>query len=339
MPDDEINAIRDWYNLGEISDVADVPHLRGTLITLQTGQVVLRPVMFASQIQRLLYDEAFTNYLSRQGFPARRLLRTQKGSLTCSAGGQKYVLAQFIAGSVVSSSEPLLTLDQIAEAAITLARLHALATDYDGPKSLRLPLTSTKSSYALTRVAQALAERPVWSSFDEVAAEVVRRKLEFIAKEPFELQPFLHEYRLVNHGDYHPGNIVFRDDGRIAAVLDFELCAELPRVWDLAWALTWIGQERRTEAFAGKMIPSRLSHFLTAYNAVNPLSKAEQSSLALVCRSACFHSNYILDKVYAGKPIGDLEMCYDADDWLWWSNHVQDVTELIKEACMKQRVR
>jgi Ser/Thr protein kinase RdoA (MazF antagonist) len=75
--------------------------------------------------------------------------------------------------------------------------------------------------------------------------------------------------RLVVHGDFHTGNLLFRG-GELTGVLDFDFARIDVRVADLAIALAFLGDRGQRDAF------------LAAYHAGFPLSPAEQALLPVL---------------------------------------------------------
>jgi hypothetical protein len=73
---------------------------------------------------------------------------------------------------------------------------------------------------------------------------------------------------LVGHGDYCPGNVVFRD-GRPAALIDFDLAKPTTRLHEVVNALYWwaplLDPEDRAPGFVDLDIPERVAVFVDTY--------------------------------------------------------------------------
>ncbi len=295
---------------------------------------MLRPIKYSSQIRRLFYDEAFTNYLAECGYPARRFIRNKENGLTYTVDDKTYCMTEHFEGVVAADTQTNLSDVQLIEAASQLAKLHQFSRKYQGPKYQRLPFQSKKSYNTLNSVLRHINSKPEKDDFDKLVVSVIRKKIECIAKKPFEKQNFLLGPRMMNHGDYHAGNIVFDSSDHIIAVLDFEFCVDMPRVWDIALAITWLCQKDHTEAFCGPNDLRKIAVFLSAYNDVYPLSCDEQTYLNTLYISASYHSTYFLEHYYLRqRTTQGLEKCNNISDWFWWVEHQGDLRELVCESC------
>jgi len=86
------------------------------------------------------------------------------------------------------------------------------------------------------------------------------------------------------HGDWHPGNMLFRDR-LVVAVIDYDTARLQQRVIDLAnGALQFsiIGSSEDPAKWPDHMDETRLRRFLTGYDSVNVISKAEMQALPLL---------------------------------------------------------
>jgi len=321
--------VNQLFDIGEILEFSQTSG-REFLITTTVQKFALRKLKFASQMKRMFYDIAFTDYLSKQGFPARKFIKTRDGSIVIDIDGEKYFMIEYFIGVSKPSGRDKLNNLQLAEAANMLAQLHILASRYQGPKFQHIPFQSRRNYQTLRDVFSAIDRKSALSDFDKLTLQVIKTKLEFIAKHPFEKQNFLYENRMMNHGDYHAGNMVFGPDNKILAVLDFEFCTDMPRIWDIAWALTWLCRERCTEAFSGMANLERMALFMRQYNQAYSLSLSEKTSLVEMCISASYHTTYLLEHFYIqGSGYSELEQCQSLDEWFWWLNNQNIISEVL----------
>ena len=85
----------------------------------------------------------------------------------------------------------------------------------------------------------------------------------------------------VVHGDWHPGNMLFRDDA-VVAVIDYDSARILPRAIDVAnGALQFsiIGEEEDVSFWPAHLDENRYRAFLAGYDSVMLVSKAEMRML------------------------------------------------------------
>ena len=326
--------IEKFYDLGDVQEIVPVPQRPDYMVITSAGKYALRTLKFPSWMERMYHDHAFTDYLTQQGYPARRIIETREGSIVCNLEGTTYFLVEYFDGSVVPDSRRRLPEAQLVQAGYRLADLHKLSDYYQGPRSQRVPTRSEKCYRTFLKVAECIATKYERDDFDDLSMMAARRKMEYVAKNPFERERFMTLPRITNHGDYHAGNLVFDSSDRIVAVLDFEFCTEMPRVWDVAWALSWLCRERPTEAFCGRMNIKSLETFLSSYNEIYPLSHQEQIDLNKVGVSSCLHATYFLSHFYLqNKSPYQLEKCQDLEEWFWWADHEDELQDIIFKSC------
>ena len=83
--------------------------------------------------------------------------------------------------------------------------------------------------------------------------------------------------RQIVHADWHPGNMLFRDN-HVVAVIDYDSARLLPRIIDIAnGALQFsiIGGDEDVSKWPEKLDESRFKRFLRGYDEVMLLSEAE----------------------------------------------------------------
>lgn len=325
-----IEQIEAQYEIGKISQI-DRGHFKSKLIlTTTSGKFMIHPITASSRIGRIFYEKAFTGYLAQNGFPAQRLVETRGGGIVFNHEEKSYYLTEFVDCSYLPTSRDLLTETQLEEAANTLGKLHHLSKDYSGPRTHRVPFISGKVYSTLNRLRNLLAQRTKKDDFDLLAEEVINIKITYISKHPFEKQDFMSLPKIMNHGDYHAGNLLFDSNQHIIKVLDFEYCTEMPRIWDLAWALTWLCRKNATEAFSGPVDLNKLKVFLSSYNYCNPLRNEERIHLLDICISASFHTAYLLEHYYLKNGnIAGLEQCFNFEEWFWWYVNREILGEII----------
>ena len=328
IDDKTLNHVLEKYSNLNVKVVDRSFHL-GVLMSTDSQLFLLRRIKYLSRTNRMLYESAFSDYLANRTFPAQRIMRTNSNSLVCRIEGETYFLTEFFEGIQVSDDEKKISV-QIQEAGRMLAKLHRVSKSYMGPKIQRIPFHSRKVLHTLIKVSNKIQLSPKRDKFDLIALDVINQKLKFIEKNPFEFQSFLDINKMMNHGDYHAGNIVFDDNNVIRAVIDFEYCTDMPRIWDIVWALTWFGRKRRTEAFSGELDTVKLNTFLSAYDNEYPLVLQEKRAIIDLMISASFHATYFLVHYYLhGKLNANIEGCTTADEWLWITHHRETLTKVL----------
>ncbi len=325
---DSCDEIEGLYNIGPIAEIKTRGMKR--IVTSELGTFLLRPIRYTSQVKRLFYDSAFTDYLAGQGYPARRFVKTVDGKLVCRIAGMPFCMMEYFPGTTVNGS---LSGQQLTSAAVKLAQLHRLSKHYTGPKYHKLPFNSRKVYSVLKKIRERLLCIDEKDDFDCLALDAIHKKIDFIVHSPFEQFDFLLNKRLMNHGDYHSGNIVFSAGERIVGILDFEFCVDLPRILDLALAISWLTKEDRTEAFCGVNKTRDIAAFISAYHDEYPLSVQESTNLCRLYSSACYHSIYLLENFYLYNRSLCLRKPRTLHEWFWWVEHQDELEALILKSC------
>lgn len=294
----------------------------------------LRPIYYANALDRLQYDLSFSGYLADEGFPARRVVRTVEDRIFFAFQGSSYYLSEYIVGNTLSTTEQNSNIEHyISNAASCLGRLHLLSKKYAGPKYQKLPFHSRKSYAILNKAKSNLLQMPEIREVESICLEAINQKLEYVKKYPFEKQSYLGLENMMNHGDFHFGNILFDSSGEVKGVIDFEYCTFMPRLWDLALSITWMCGERNREAFTGKKDPAKIAIFLSAYSAIFPLDLQHQEYLNELMVSATYHSTYLIEKRYVNTGSVNLEICTSIDEWFWWALNREELSQIIRNAC------
>lgn len=310
------------YRFQKISSIEKEDNV-GWVITADKKTFLLKEIYFVSRIKHLLYEISFCNYLAKCGFPAQRIQKTETGSFIMKHNDSIFYLIEYTKGAYIPTSNKELSIKQLIEAGKTLGKLHQLSVDYKGPKYHKIPFNSKKTLIKLAKISNEIGLKPNTNSFDILAKLVIEKKIAFILKNPFESLTFLSQEQLMNHGDFHAGNLVFNETDEVIAVLDFEFCSEISRLWDIAWALTWLSKVNNTEAFSGILDPLKAKSFLQGYEGLIPITEDERISLKNLLISSSYHSTYLLEQIYV-KKIKEikLSLCQNEEEWLWLPNNI-----------------
>ena len=329
------SAIANDYGISLVSEPEKVASCQYVART-DRGCYLVRAIRHRSEAGRLFYASAFTDHLCQYGFHAQRILRTSEGKLVAHFYGHDFVLMEYFDGEVAKDNWAVLSVDQIYEAGRELALLHQFSATYNGVRSHKLPFRSGKSIAVLRKAYTAIESRDGGGGRDTEALDAIQQKIEFIRRYPFEEQRFMALRSLVNHGDYHTGNIVFGTDKKVSGVIDFELCSHMPRIWDVCWAIAWLCREGRTEAFTGQIDGDRAVTLLRGYTEISQLDADERHGLVEMAVSASHHAVFFFENtVLNGRNMG-LEWCTSADEWFWWRENRRLLQEIVTEGCGSQ---
>jgi homoserine kinase type II len=206
---------------------------------------------------RVAFAHGLQAHLAAAGFPVARLVIAGSDSMV-RIGGHTYELFHFVHGSRYDGSLP-----QTAEAAGTLARLHALAANY-----VHRATPSPGSYHNAPSIAGLL--RAVPARLGAHASPLADRLVHTYARaaSTVERMGFARWPAQVVHGDWHPGNLLFHE-GRVIAVLDFDASRIAPRAVDIANGALQYSMTLRTTSpseWPTGLELARLGAFLAAYD-------------------------------------------------------------------------
>lgn len=235
---DELAVVLSHYDLGVIQSAREFP--RGSrrspklLLRTESGRYLLkRRAQGRDRPARVTFAHTLLWRLRQTGFPVPELLRTRDSDESMlRIGGRVYELFEFVPAEKYDGS-----LEQTGHAGKTLARFHRAVREFqtawqpppggyhDSP-AVRAGLNSIPSAISshdsvVGQEAELLSlTQDLYERYDEAAEEVSNLG-------------FAHWPGWIVHGDWHPGNVLFRK-GKVAVVLDFDAARRNPAVTDVA---------------------------------------------------------------------------------------------------------
>jgi homoserine kinase type II len=224
-------------------------------------------------------QHALVARLRESTFPAPATVPTTKGSPFLDLEGDVYEVWQYVEGRSYDSARPA----QLEAAAETLAWYHSCVQDFE-PASFRDagPLYSPAQTRSeLDRLSQAwqLDQDPGLSRASHRLASRIDALAVHFGKHG-DLP------KLVIHGDYHGGNLLFAGD-RVVGLVDYDKANWQPRITELAEALIYFASPRpghmRNIVYPGFLDQGRFVRFIKVY----------AGALGIREREACALPDYI----------------------------------------------
>lgn len=281
----DLRAILDGYNLGRWRRCTYIE--RGYvnekwLLESEKGSFLLKRRRASLREPSLVQGHhALVQHLRGAGFPAPALVRNTRGEPYLLQAGEIYELQKYVTGDPFDASEPA----HLSAAACMLGSYHNAVRGFDH-QALHRP-QERYGAVALARAVQGLL--PAWRAsriaelnrlvceLDEQVHELDARYLEF-GRLP----------EVVIHGDYHGGNLIFQE-GNVAAVVDYDLAHWAARAMEVAESIiafcTDPGWELLHIVYPGALDLEAVDRFVTAYQAVAPMSEAEVRALPDMIRT------------------------------------------------------
>ncbi|HXE55967.1 MAG TPA: phosphotransferase [Tepidisphaeraceae bacterium] len=271
---EELAVVLSNYDIGVIESVVEYP--RGSrkapklLIVSEQGKFLLkRRARGKDDPYKVAFSHAIQLYLASKQFPLPHLIGTRKenNSMLQWRNGV-YELFEYIPGQ----SYPH-TLESTFDSGRVLSLYHKLLHEF---RSEWQPASG--SYHAASAVEQGLKLIPNSVQTGDTAEllsflqESYRAASRHVEDEGLEKWP-----KQIVHADWHPGNMLFRDN-RVVAVIDYDSARTLPRVIDVAnGALQFsiIGGDEDVSKWPEYVDETRYRRFLRGYDEVMLLSEAE----------------------------------------------------------------
>ncbi len=186
------------------------------------GKDGLEQVIIAHNVQKQLADH---------GFPVAGLIHTLDGETIVEHEGRVYELFKYIRGSRFDKTNP-----QAAEAGRVLAHFHDLLKTF--PKE---PSMQRRTYHVGSKVYEVLDDLKGILQNQENHSQLtgLDQTIEFLSNAYNQAYESVDRVELTSlpqcvvHGDWHPGNMLYKSD-EIIAVIDFDSIRYSPRITDIA---------------------------------------------------------------------------------------------------------
>lgn len=283
----EIAVVLSHYDIGVIDSAKEFP--RGSrkspklLLRAASGRryMLKRRAPGKDDPFKVAFAHALLGHLHERRFPITALVGTRADNNSMlQLDGRTYELFEFVDGERYNDS-----LEETAHAGKTLARFHRAVRDFQTDwlppvgsfhdaavvrQGLNaIPTTATGHDSVIGHEAELLGlTQELFERYDTAAAEVNR--LGFA------------EWGLtIIHGDWHPGNTLFRR-GRVVAVLDLDAARRQPATVDVANGMLQFSILRgrsNPARWPDFFDESRMRRFLLGYTEVEPVPHEQRPAL------------------------------------------------------------
>ena len=327
------------FDLGIIHGVEDIP--RGSrrspkaIIEAERGKFLFkRRAKGRDDMTKVAFTHQIQIYLAGQNFPLPHLIGTRKENNSMLVReGAIYELFEFVDGGPYDRS-----LDATFHAGRILGLYHKLLTGFSSEYTP--PTGSYHNAEAIQQAIQntvgslPLDSRPPKEVLTGVV-QSLRRSYADSAKGAEELG--INEWApQIVHGDWHPGNMMFRE-GRVVAVIDYDSARMHQRVIDLAnGALQFsiLGGSEDPSQWPDYVDMSRFKRFMRGYDSVNVISRRElQAVPLLMCEAAIAEAVWPIAATGSFGRIEGFPFLQMIDRKVGWIlKHQDDLTNVLEES-------
>lgn len=252
---------------------------------------------------RILYTHELLRFLAEAEFPAVRLLPATDGKTLVRHRRSNVALFEFVEGHAYEPGDR----KQLVSAAKALGEYHRLVSSFAPHAQCgwepmpRVVIDALEAD--LRKTTSTVDKAPDGPVFPR-DLEQIHAQLEAIHAE-LEQEPEVSagDSLLAIHGDFRAQNLRF-EDGKVAAVLDFDRARPAERIFDLCYALVFFQAVIQPRALS----PQEMTDFLKAYAKIAPLDDHEKELLSTHLRLALIRGLVLwlrihyLDEMPSGAP-------------------------------------
>jgi Ser/Thr protein kinase RdoA (MazF antagonist) len=272
---EELAIVMSHFDIGIIDSIVEFP--RGSrkapklLIVSEQGKFLMkRRARGKDDPFKVAFCHALQLYLAGKQFPLPHLIGTKKenNSMLQWRNGV-YELFEYIPGQ----SYPQ-TLEATFDSGRVLGLYHKLLEDFHSEWT-----PPTGSYHMAPAVEQGLRAIPTTLGNDPQIVPLLSWLLDAYrqAAEAVEKLGMEHWPKQIIHADWHPGNMLYRDN-HVVAVIDYDSARQLPRVIDIAngsLQFSILGGDEDVSKWPEYIDETRFKRFLRGYDEVALISQAE----------------------------------------------------------------
>lgn len=255
------------YDLGIVQAVREFRrgsrHSPKLLIKCEKGGFVLkRRAHGRDDPIKVSFTHSIQRHLAKAGYPLARLALTRSGNESMlSIGGRMYELFEYIHGQPYDQS-----LHATFESGQALAMFHRILADVT--PEWEPPTGSYHRSQHVPANLNFIPHRLQDDTLDSLIATL--RESYQQAGEAADALGFQQWPRQITHGDWHPGNMLFRNS-KVVAVIDYDTARVQPRALDIAngtlqFSITRTGDN--PDSWPAEPDESRFKRFLRGYDSM-----------------------------------------------------------------------
>lgn len=236
---EELAVVLSHYDLGVIESLTEFQ--RGSRrspklgIVAERGKFLLkRRAASKARTDRVRFSHRVQIHLDGAGFPVARLVSTRDGSTAVQFREQVHELFEYVPGHPYQETEA-----EATDAGAVLGRFHAALSDFVVPPRVTPPTGDYHDAPGVrTSLVGIESTLSAHDSFTGEQSDLVRLLEELLnlyneAAEAANSVGLRDHSAQIIHGDWHPGNLLFRKS-RVVAVIDYDSVRHSQRIIDVA---------------------------------------------------------------------------------------------------------
>jgi homoserine kinase type II len=214
----------DAWGLHDIAEVEPIEAQPGSAALFRVsgagGSFLLKQHLATYGTEDIARAARVSQLLADRGFPTPPLNRTRREAPFVEVGESLLTLRPWVDGE--PSDPESLSREQMSELGRVLGWCHRLLADLPVEPSFDWSRGSAEVASRLDGLAERIGARAEPAEHDELVLEVLDER-RALFEEAGDLTPVVEGCSLqVVHGDFHAGNVIFAEDGSVAAVIDVE---------------------------------------------------------------------------------------------------------------------
>ena len=267
LDDVDLDAVAQGYPIGRILRAVGIP--KGTVnsnyrLDTERGPLFLR-VNEGKSREEVHYEAALIDWLTERGVPTARIVRTSAGEVALERRGSFITVFEWLQGRDLARDE--VTPSHTRAVGTALASMHLAGKDFPERRAGRYTF-------------ELIAERH--RSFEGSQDPELRRAIDQIGEELgwLCLRDRAGLPSGVIHQDLFRDNVMWREDGSLAGLIDFEQACDGAFAYDLAVTFNdWCFGD-------ADFLAGHAAALVAGYASVRPLEPAERAGLYVEARAA-----------------------------------------------------